>query len=103
MELNLSQLLVQIFIVIIIVGGGYSLWKTTRVYGGKIGSGLKWIGSGMLVFAVESLDQVLGPLSVVKSISVENADDIHRLLLGLGLLLAAVGFSKLRRIAAGSK
>jgi len=97
-EVNLFQLMIQAFVVVIVIGGAYSLWQTTHAYGGLIGNGLKWIGAGMLVFALEAIDQVLGDLSVVASAVGENAEVAHRILLLLGLLFAAVGFSKLTKV-----
>lgn len=86
--------------VIIIVGGViYSLWQTTKAYGGLIGSGLRWVGLGIAFFALEALDRVLGNLSFVDSFAGANAVLAHDFLLLLGLLFSALGFSKLTKIS----
>ena len=84
-------------LVVIILGVVYTLWKTTRTYGGLIGSSIKWIGIGMLFFTIESADRALGNLSVVNLLSEPNAYLIHNIILLLGLLFCGLGFSKLTR------
>ncbi len=91
-------LLVQIFIVVIIVGVIFNLWKTTRAYGGVIGFGLKWIGLGMVFFSLEALDRALGYLSFVNSIFAQNQTIAHHIILLLGLLFSGIGFSKLMKV-----
>lgn len=91
--------LVQAFVLIIIIGVAYSLWRTTKVYGGLIGTALKWMGLGMIFFSLEALDRVLGPLGFVKSISVTDPEMAHNIILLLGLLFSGIGLSKLRKIA----
>lgn len=90
--MSVSQLLVQIFVIVIVIGGIYSLWHTTRAYGGVVGRGLRWIGIGIILFSIEALDRVLGSLSVIKT------ETAHNVVLLLGLLFAAVGFAKLRQV-----
>ena len=97
--MRVGQLAVQILFLIIILGVISSLWRTTRAYGGLIGSALRWIGVGMVFFSLESLDRVLGNLSVVNSISTANAEMWHNVILLLGLVFSAIGFSKLTKIA----
>jgi hypothetical protein len=92
-------ILIQIFFAIIIVGVVYSLWKTTKVYGGLLGSAFKWIGIGMIFFSLEALDRVLGNYSFVNSLANGNTEVWHNALLLLGLLFSAIGFSRLSRIA----
>lgn len=91
--------LVQIFVVIIVIGIVYSLWKATKTYGGLIGAALKWIGLGMVFFSLEALDRVLANLSFIDSLHFSDPGVIHNLLLLAGLLCAGIGFSKLTRIA----
>jgi hypothetical protein len=93
------QLLVQIFMATIVVGGIYSLWQATRAYGGLIGGALKWIGIGMVFFFVEAVDRGLGHLSVIASVGDANAEIVHSTVLILGLLFAGIGFSRLTRIS----
>lgn len=97
--MNLGQLLVQIFVVVIFFGILYSLKKTTAAYGGLIGAALRWIGLGIVILAIEALDRVLGSLSFVGSLVPNYAPMAHNLLLLFGLAFATIGFSKLTKIA----
>lgn len=92
-------LVIQIFVFIIIIGVIYSLWRTARAYGGLVGTGLKWIGLGMIFFSLEALDRVLGNLSFVASLGFANPELVHNFILLFGLLFAGIGFSKLTKIA----
>lgn len=96
MDLNIF---IQGFVVIIIIGVTYNLWQTTKAFGGLVGKGLKWIGFGMVFFALEALDRALGNLSFVSSYAGESAALVHHTLLLFGLLLAGIGFSKLKQVA----
>lgn len=96
---NPGQLIVQIFVVVIVIGIAHSLWRTTRVYGGLIGGALKWIGLGIVLFALEALDRVLGNLSFVASLAGQNAPLVHDAILLVGLTFSAIGFSRLTKIA----
>lgn len=90
--------LIQGLIIIIVIGMIYSLWRTTKAYGGLVGKGLRWIGLGMVFFSLEALDRVLGDLSYVKSFGFGNAEFVHNVILLLGLLFSGIGFSKLTSI-----
>ena len=95
-------LVLQGLVLIIIIGVVYSLWQTTKSYGGVIGSALKWIGVGILFFTVEALDRIFGTLanvSFVNTISIAEPAVLHNLLLLFGLLFSGIGFSKLTRAA----
>lgn|SRR3989338_2577664 len=92
-------LVIQVLVVIIIFGIVYSLWQTTKSYGGLIGGALKWIGIGMVFFSLEALDRVLGNLSFVNSFGLADPSSVHNVILLLGLLFSAIGFSKLTKIA----
>lgn len=95
-------IILQGFIAVIIIGVVYSLWQTTKSYGGLIGSALKWIGLGIVFFTVESFDRVFatfGNLSILNVLGFADPDLVHNFLLVLGLLFSGVGFSKLTRIA----
>ena len=91
-------IIIQGLVVVIIIGMVYSLWRTTRVYGGLIGQGMKWIGIGMVFFSSEAVDRVLGDLSFVNSFGSEP-EIVHKIILLFGLLFCAVGFSRLTKIA----
>ncbi len=93
------QPLIQGFIVVIVIGVVYSLWRTTKAYGGLMGAALKWIGLGMVFFSLEALDRSLGNLSFVSLVSAFDPDLLHNGLLLFGLLFCGIGFSKLMKIA----
>lgn len=95
-------LILQGFIAVIIIGVAYSLWQTTKAYGGLIGTALKWIGLGIVFFTIEAFDRVFnafGNLSVLNAFGLPEPSLVHNFLLVLGLLCSGVGFSKLTRIA----
>ena len=95
-------LLLQILMAVVILGVIYSLWQTTKAYGGLIGAALKWIGIGIMFFSIEAFDRVFGTLgnfSLVSSLGFSEPVLIHNSLLLLGLLFSGVGFSKLTKIA----
>ena len=96
--MNVGQLIVQILVLVIFVGILYSLWRTTRSYGGLIGTALKWIGVGIVFFSLESLDRVLGELSFVDSLTSDKGLLVHNLIMLFGLLFSAIGFSRLTKI-----
>lgn len=93
------QTFLQILAVIIILGMLYSLWRTTRAYGGLIGAGLRWIGLGVVFFSLEALDRVLGDLSYIGSFSSGNPELAHNVVLLLGLIFSGIGFSYLTKVA----
>lgn len=95
-------LILQVLMAVVILGVIYSLWQTTKAYGGLIGGALKWIGIGMVFFSVEAFDRVFGAVgnfSVVNSLGIAQPDLMHNAILLLGLFFSGVGFSKLTRIA----
>lgn len=91
-------LLIQAAVVIIIIGIVYNLWRTAQTYGGLIGEALRWIGLGILVFALEAVDRVLGSYGFVGSLGFLDSDTLHLLILGAGLLFSGIGFSKLTKL-----
>lgn len=93
------QPIIQGFAAVIIIGVGYSLWRTTHSYGGLVGGALKWIGLGMIFFSVEALSRALGSLSFLDSLGTAYAELAHNVLLLLGLASSGIGFSKLTKIA----
>lgn len=95
-------LVLQGMVAVIIIGVVYSLWETTKSYGGAIGTALKWVGLGILFFIIEAFDRIFGTLadlSFIDSLTVVDPELVHHGLLLLGLLGAGIGFSKLTRAA----
>ncbi|OGE75337.1 MAG: hypothetical protein A3C85_02285 [Candidatus Doudnabacteria bacterium RIFCSPHIGHO2_02_FULL_48_21] len=94
-------LILQGLIIAVVIGVVYSLWQTTKSYGGLIGTALKWIGLGIIFFTLEAFDRVFGAVgnfSVIDSFNIAP-DMIHNSLLLFGLLFCGIGFSKLTHIA----
>lgn len=91
-------LLVRLFVIVIILGVVYSLWRTTKTYGGLVGSGLKWLGLAIVFFSLESLDRVLGGLSFLDSLNPDSPEVVHNVVLIFGLLFSGLGFSQLLKI-----
>jgi len=92
-------LIVQGLVIVVVIGGVYSLWQTTRAYGGLVGAALKWIGLGMIVFAVVALNRSLGNLVLGSIASDFFSETIENILLLLGLAFSGFGFSRLTKIA----
>ena len=92
-------LIIQGLVVIVIIGAVYSLWQTTRSYGGLVGAALKWIGLGMLIFAVVSLNRALGDIVIGSIASDFFSEMAENILLLLGLAFSGIGFSRLTKIA----
>lgn len=94
-----SDITSGLLLIAVVVGAGYNLIKTTRVYGGIIGKGLQRIGFGIVFFTIEALDRIavnFGSSSIVGQLSgflPESA--IHDLLLLLGLFFVTIGFIKM--------
>lgn len=92
-------MLIQGLIAVIVIGEIYTLWRTSKSYGGLIGRALRWIGFGMIFFSLEAVDRGLGSLSFINPLSHGNSDLFHNIVLLLGLLFSAFGFSQLTKIA----
>lgn len=92
-------LLNKAFFIIVLIGVMYSLWRTTKAYGGLIGVGLKWIGLGIIFFSLEALDRVLGNFGFLSSFRNFNPDVVHNVFLILGLLFSGIGFSQLMKFS----
>ena len=90
---------VQGLIGIIVIGVVYQLWRTNVQFGGQIGSGLRWIGLGLLFFCLEVIDRILGPYSFLGSFSSVSHEIMSYLVSLAGLIFAGIGFSKLKRIS----
>lgn len=56
---NPISFLVQGLVVVIIIGGFYSLYASTRTYGGLIGQAIRLLGIGMLFVVVAVIEKLL--------------------------------------------
>ncbi len=91
-QLNIG-LIIQGLIVAIIIGMFYTVWATTRAYGGIIGKSLRFLAFGILFISIAVIEKMLVNFNVLESTStLSMVQDIMNLV-GLGLL--SWGFSKL--------
>jgi len=91
--------IIQALILVILIGMMYSLWMTTRAYGGLIGNAIRYIGIGMIMVAVVVLEKMLINFNVVtNSPNLQLAQDLMTL---LSLIFLSMGFKRLANIAKG--
>lgn len=84
---------IQSLIVAIIIGVFYNLWSNTKVYGGIIGTAVRFLGIGMLFMTVAIIERTMTNFHIiVNNPNVAMAQDIFSL---IGLVFLALGFSKL--------
>jgi hypothetical protein len=87
----------QALIVVILIGMLYSLWMTTRAYGGIIGHAVRLIGIGITLISIVVLEKMLINFSVIINTSnLQIAQDVMTL---LSLLFLSWGFKKLASVA----
>lgn len=89
------NILIQVLVAVIVIGVIYNLWQTTKAYGGLIGSALKWIGLGMLLFSFGALERS----ATLLGFTLKNGSLIQDLVLLCGLFFSAIGFSQLTKIS----
>ena len=90
-------ILVEGLVVIIIIGGLYSLYASTRSYGGLMGSAIRLLGIGMLFVILAAIEKILMNFSILEdSNTVGLIQDGFNL---VGILFLGLGFSKLASIA----
>jgi hypothetical protein len=89
--------ILQALIVVILIGMLYSLWMTTRAYGGIIGHAVRLLGIGIILISVVVLEKMLINFSVIVNTSnLQIAQDVLTL---LSLLFLSWGFKKLASVA----
>lgn len=89
--------LVQGLVVVIIIGGIYSLIASTRVYGGLIGKAIRLLGVGMLFVVITVLERLFLNFGLIQSsINMGLLQDALSL---LGILFLGLGFSRLAAAA----
>ncbi|MCL5435812.1 MAG: hypothetical protein M1275_01915 [Patescibacteria group bacterium] len=97
--LTLPQVAGSLLLLVTVIGVVYNLWKTTRAYGGLIGQGLRRFGFGIIFLVVEALDRIAqnfgSPDLLGTFVPRYYLSNSHDILLLLGLLFLALGFSKL--------
>jgi len=91
------NLFLQGMIAAIMIGVFYSLWVTSRAYGGLIGYAIRLLGVGIVLISAAVLEKMLVNFSVVSaSVEMSLAQDFFTL---AGLVFLAAGFKKLATIA----
>lgn len=89
---------VQGLVVVIIIGGFYSLYASTKAYGGLIGQAIRYLGIGMMFVVIAVIEKILLNFGIIPlSANLSLVQDGFNL---LGILFLGIGFSKL---AAASK
>ncbi len=77
----------------IIIGMFYTLWVTTRAYGGIIGKSLRLLGFGILFISIAVLEKMFLNFEIIpESTNISLIQDVLNL---IGLALLSWGFSKL--------
>lgn len=90
--------IIQGLVAVIIIGGFFSLYKSTQAYGGLIGKAIRLLGVGMMFIVVAVIEKILINLTIIKLTSTMSL--VHDGLTLFGLLFLGLGFS---RLAAASK
>jgi hypothetical protein len=84
---------VQGLVAVIIIGGFYSLYASTKAYGGLIGQAIRFLGVGMMFIVVAVIEKILINFAIIDvTITVSIVQDLFNL---LGILFLGIGFSKL--------
>ena len=95
--LSEGNLIIQGCIVAIIIGIFYTLWTSTKAYGGVIGQAVRFLGIGMLFITIAVLERILVNLNVVVTTpDLALAQDVLNL---IGLVFLGFGFSRLSSAA----
>lgn len=102
---TLAQTVIGLLLLAVIIGVVYNLWRTTSVYGGIIGQGIRRVGLGIVFLVVEATDRVVqtfGNTGVISGIFPSPLDNsAHDILFMLGLAFVALGFIKFSQALKG--
>jgi hypothetical protein len=89
--------IIQALIAVILIGVLYSLWMTTRAFGGLIGRAIQLIGVGIILITVVVLEKMLVNFAVINnSPNLLLAVDVLTL---VALFFLSLGFKRLATIA----
>jgi hypothetical protein len=87
----------QALIAVILIGMLYSLWATTKAYGGIIGHAVRLLGVGIILTSVVVLEKMLLNFGIIiNSENIQLAQDILTL---TSLVFLSWGFKKLASVA----
>lgn len=88
---------VQGLVAVIIIGGFYSFYVSSRVYGGLIGKAIRYLGIGMLFVIISVIERILINFGLLPlTVRLSLGEDI---LSFLGILFLGIGFYKLNAAA----
>ncbi|MDP4000701.1 MAG: hypothetical protein Q8P83_00440 [bacterium] len=91
-----TNFIIQALIIAIVIGVYYSLYTSTKMYGGLIGTAVRYLGIGMLFITVVVLERIFINFGVIdSSVDIALVQDILSL---IGLTFLALGFSKLAAV-----
>ncbi|MBX4205403.1 MAG: hypothetical protein KW788_04465 [Candidatus Doudnabacteria bacterium] len=94
---NPIEFFVQGLVLVIIIGGFYSLYSSTKAYGGLIGKAIRFLGAGMLFIVISVIERILLNFQVFEpSMTMGLIQDAFTL---LGVLFLGLGFSRLAAAA----
>jgi hypothetical protein len=94
---NPIEFFVQGLVLVIIIGGFYSLHATTKAYGGLIGKAIRLLGTGMLFVVISVIEKFLLNFAIFEpTVTLSLIQDAMNL---LGILFLGLGFSRLAAAA----
>jgi hypothetical protein len=94
---NPVSFLVQGLVTVIVIGGFYSLYASTKVYGGLIGQAIRLLGVGMMFVVIAIIEKILINFAIIPlTPTLSLVQDGFNL---LGILFLGLGFSKLAAAA----
>jgi hypothetical protein len=94
---NPIEFFVQGLVLVIIIGGFYSLYSSTKAYGGLIGKAIRFLGIGMLFIIIAVIEKILLNFGILHSaITLSLTQDAFNL---LGVFFLGLGFSRLAAAA----
>lgn len=86
-------MIIQGCLAVILIGVFYNLWSSTKMYGGLIGTAVRFLGLGMLFVTIGVIERIIINFNVVAGSA--NVALIQDVLTLIGLILLGIGFSKL--------
>jgi|GEM_PF-2417965 hypothetical protein len=88
-----AYILIQGAIILLFAGAAYNFKSSTKTYEGNLGSAAKFVGFGMLFVTIVVFERILINFAVLSVGDYMN--QIQDALSLVGLILLAIGFSKL--------
>ncbi len=92
--------ILQGLIAVILIGMFYSLWMTTKAFGGLIGRAIRMVGIGIILIAILVLERVLINFNVISNST--NLQLMQDLLTLGSLFFLSLGFKRLASAAKGT-